>query len=79
VVLALAVYLTVQVQNGIAQRKEAERRRNAEVTGAITTGLLTAAPVLLRSTLLRDIGVPVGIAIASAVLLRKLRNNRPSD
>ena len=43
----------------------------AKSTALLTTAIITAIPMLLRSPLLREIGLPAGAAIASALLLRK--------
>lgn len=69
-VIALIVYLVFQIQNGIAEKRRAERERGAEATAVITTALLTAAPSVLRSPLLRKYGVPAGLAIAAVLLWR---------
>lgn len=70
-VIALIVFLVAQIVTGIEKRRLAEKRHNAEVTATVTTAALTALPLLLRSPLLRTIGIPLGLAIAAAVLLRR--------
>ena len=69
--IALVIYLVAQIRNGIIARREAERRHSAEVAATVTTAALTALPLLMRSSLVRMIGIPLGLAIAAAVLLRK--------
>lgn len=71
VLVALAVFLVASIQDGIEARREAERRRSAETTAMVTTAIVTALPIVLRSPLMREIGVPAGAAILSAMLLRK--------
>jgi cobalamin synthase len=75
--MALAVYLVASIQDGIAAKREAERKRSAEVTALITTSIIAALPLILRSPLMREIGLPAGAAIASALLLRKTAPPRP--
>lgn len=70
-VIALAVFLVASIQDGIAAKREAERKRNAETTALITTSIISALPLILRSSLMREIGLPAGAAIASAILLRR--------
>jgi cobalamin synthase len=69
--LAIAVFLVAQMQEGMAARRDAERRKNAESTALVTTALLSALPALLRSPLMREVGIPAGAAIASALLLKR--------
>jgi uncharacterized integral membrane protein len=70
-VLAVAVFLVAHIQDGIAARREAERRKSAESTTLVTTAILSALPALLRSPVMREIGIPAGAAIASALLLKR--------
>jgi len=70
-VIGLAMYLVAHLQDGIAARQEAEKKRSAEVTALVTTAIITAIPLILRSPLMKEIGLPAGAALASALLLRK--------
>lgn len=70
-VLAVAVFLIAHIQDGIAARRDAERRKNAESTALVTSAIVSALPALLRSPLMREIGIPAGAAIASALLLKR--------
>jgi uncharacterized integral membrane protein len=70
-VLAVAVFLIAHIQDGIAAKRDAERRKNAESTALVTTAILSALPALLRSPVMREIGIPAGAAIASALLLKR--------
>ncbi len=70
-VVAIVLLLVTQMQDAAAARREAERRRVAESNALLTTAIVSAIPMLLRSPLLRQVGLPAGAAIASALLLRR--------
>jgi hypothetical protein len=78
-VLALAVFFVAQIQEGIAAKRAAERRKNAESTALVTTAILSALPALLRSPLMREVGIPAGAAIASALLLKRSMDGDPDE
>jgi len=67
----LAVFLIAHLQDGIAAKREAEKKKSAEMTALVTTAIITAIPLILRSSLFREIGLPAGAALASALLLKK--------
>jgi len=67
----MVVLFITYMQDAEAARREAERRRMAESNALLTTTIVTLIPAILRSPLLRQIGLPAGAAIASALLLRK--------
>ena len=67
--LALAVYLGTRIGEGRRRRAVAEKRRSTETSAFVTTAALTALPVLLRSPLMRTIGLPAA-AIAAYLLVR---------
>lgn len=69
--IALAIYLVAQLQDNIAARRDAERKKSAEMTALITTAIITAVPLILRSPLFKEIGLPAGAALASALMMRK--------
>lgn len=70
-VIALAIYVVSRITAEIAHKKEVERRRSAETTALVTTATITAIPLLLRSPLLKTIGIPLGAALAALFLLSK--------
>lgn len=70
-VIAIAVFLIAQIQDTIAARQAAEKKKQAEMTALVTTAIITAVPLILRSSLFRGIGLPAGAALVSALLLRK--------
>jgi hypothetical protein len=52
-------------------RKKCERRRSAETTALVTTATITALPLLLKSSLMKSIGLPLGAALAAFFVLSK--------
>ena len=71
---ALLVHLSLQAQAARERREAAEKRRSGEAGAFVTTAALTALPVLLRSPMLRNFGLPAA-AIAAVLLLRGGKNN----
>ena len=70
-VIGLAIYLVAHLQDGIAARRKAEQQKSAEMTALVTTAIITAVPLILRSPLFKEIGLPAGAALASALMMRK--------
>lgn len=68
--VALTIFLVAHLQDNLAARQAAEKHKKAEITALATTALITAIPLILRSPLFREIGLPAGAALASALLLR---------
>ncbi len=68
---AIVVLLIVHAQDNAAAKLEAERKRAAESNALLTTAIVSAIPVLLRSQLVREVALPGAAAIASALLLRR--------
>lgn len=71
ILIAFAIWATMAVVESIAKRRALERRHEKEKTALVTTAALTALPLVLQSPLMRKIGIPVGGALAAAVLLSK--------
>jgi ATP/ADP translocase len=69
--IALTVFLVAHLQDNIAARQAAEKQKKAEITALATTALLTAIPLILRSPLFKEIGLPAGAALASALMMRE--------
>jgi uncharacterized integral membrane protein len=69
--IALAIYLVSHVIAEIAHRREVQRRRSAETTALVTTATVTALPLLMKSPLMKQIGLPIGGALAALYLLSK--------
>lgn len=71
--LALAVYLGSRIGEGRRRREIADKRHSSETSAFVTTAALTALPVLLKSPLLRTLGLPAA-AIAAFLLVRNSRD-----
>lgn len=69
--IAVAVWGVMAISTGISKRRERERKHAAERTALATTAALTALPLVLKSGLVRKLGLPVGGALAAAYLLSK--------
>jgi hypothetical protein len=69
--VALAIYVGVRISANIVATREAQRRHAAEKTALVTTAAITAVPMLLKSPIMRTIGIPVGGALAALYLLSK--------
>jgi hypothetical protein len=69
--IGLSVFLVAHIQDGIAAKRDAEKKKSAEMTALVTTAIVTAIPLILRSPLFKEIGLPAGAALASALMLRK--------
>jgi len=70
-IIAVIVFLVAHLQDNIAARQAAEKKKSAEMTALVTTALITAVPLIIRSPLFKEIGLPAGAALASALMLRK--------
>lgn len=70
-VVALAIFIAIRIAAGIVAHREAQRRHSAEKTALVTTAAITAVPMLLKSPLMRQVGLPVGGALAALYLLSK--------
>jgi len=70
-VVAALTWAGVSAAEAIARRRAAEKRSSAEKTALVTTAALTALPLVLRSSLMRRVGLPVGGALAAAFLLAR--------
>jgi amino acid transporter len=69
--IALTIYVVARITAEIAHKKEVQRRRSAETTALVTTAAVTAVPLLMKSPLMKKIGLPLGGALAALFLLSK--------
>lgn len=74
--LALAVYAGMRIGEGRRKREIVEKRRSSETNALLTTAALSALPMVLRSPLLRTIGLPVA-AVAAFLLIRSSSDSDP--
>jgi len=71
--IAIVVFLIGHLQDAAQARREAEEKHKAEVTALITSVAVTAVPLLLKSSLLKEVGIPAGGALLAAYLLSRQR------
>lgn len=62
--IALILFIALQIQNRAIAKRAAERRRKDETTALVATAALSALPELLKSPLLRNVGIPVALYAA---------------
>jgi len=77
--IAAAIYLASHAVAEVAHKREVQRRRSAETTALVTTATVTALPLLMKSPLMRQIGLPIGGALAALYLLSKAGNKKNDD
>jgi len=77
--IAAAIYLASHAVAEVAHKREVQRRRSAETTALVTTATVTALPLLMKSPLMRQIGRPIGGALAALYLLSKAGNKKNDD
>jgi SNF family Na+-dependent transporter len=69
--VAAVVFAVIRIIEDIASRREAQRRHSAETTALMTTAAVAALPVVMKSPLMRNIGLPLGGALAALYFLSK--------
>jgi hypothetical protein len=58
-VIAIILFIALQIQEAALKRRARERRREAESTALIASAALNALPELLASPAIRDVGLPI--------------------
>ncbi|MDB5542071.1 MAG: hypothetical protein JWQ89_3798 [Devosia sp.] len=76
IVISLAIYAAIVATDSIARRRSAQRRNAAEKTALVTTAAMTALPLVMKSDLIRKVGIPVGGALAAAYFLYRQGGSR---
>jgi uncharacterized membrane protein YciS (DUF1049 family) len=69
-VLAGVIYIAMRLAGRATERRIQSQKHNFERTALVTTAAVSALPLLLKSGLMRNIGLPVGGALAALYLLR---------
>lgn len=69
--IALVILAVMRITDGVAAREEAQRRHAAETTAVATTAAMAALPTLLKSPLVRNVGLPLGGALAAMYFLSR--------
>ena len=70
-VIAGGIWGAIAITDSIAKRRATQRRNAAEKTALVTTAALTALPLVMKSDLMKKVGIPIGGALAAAYLLAK--------
>ncbi|WP_375452498.1 phage holin family protein [uncultured Devosia sp.] len=76
-VLGAAVYFGMMLGENSRKRRVTEKRRSTETSAFVTTAAITALPILLRSPVLRNIGLPLAAVVAAALYLGKSHDDNP--
>lgn len=80
-VIAAIIFAVIRIVDDIAARREAQRRHSAETTALVTTAAVTALPMMMKSPLMRNVGLPLGGVLAALYFLSKpgARTGRKQD
>ncbi|HTN64144.1 MAG TPA: phage holin family protein [Devosia sp.] len=79
-VITLGVFISIQIAENVRKRRLAEKRRSSETSALVATAALTALPMLLKSPLIRNVGIPLAAAAGLAVLIGGRHNgDKPED
>ena len=73
-VLATGIYVGMRIAGRATERRVQSQKHRFERTALVTTAAVSALPLLLKSGLMRNIGLPVGSALAALYLLRLPRS-----
>ena len=74
---AAILFVVYRINEGTAHRRSMERRRTAEANALMTGAAVTALPVLLKSPLVRNVGIPIGAALAALYFANRLDAGEP--
>ena len=75
--IAVIIFAIFHFRDTVEAKREAEKKRSAEVTALITTAAITAIPLILPT--LKRIGVPAGGAAAALLSLLQSKALRDRD
>ena len=75
--LALIVYGSIAITHRAEKRRSHQRQATAQRTALVTTAAASALPLLLRSRLLRKVGLPLGGVLAAVFLLSRDNDGPP--
>lgn len=75
-IIALVLLIALRVQEGARKQQAARRRKEAESTALAAGAALGVLPQVLRSPLLRNVGLPIAL-YAGFMLLTGNRKNKP--
>jgi len=69
-VLAAGCYIGMRIAGRATERRIQSQKHSFERTALVTTAAVSALPLLLKSGLMRNVGLPIGGALAALYLLR---------
>jgi arginine exporter protein ArgO len=78
-VITAGIVIGIQISENSRKRRLAEKRRSSETGAFVTTAALTALPILLKSPLIRNVGLPLAAVVAAAMLIGKSRDDKTDD
>jgi arginine exporter protein ArgO len=78
-VITAGIVIGIQISENSRKRRLAERRRSSETGAFVTTAALTALPILLKSPLIRNVGLPLAAVVAAAMFVGKSRDDKTDD
>ena len=78
-VITAGIVIGLQISENSRKRRLAEKRRSSETGAFVTTAALTALPILLKSPLIRNVGLPLAAVVAAAMLIGKSRDDKADD
>ncbi|HQZ11586.1 MAG TPA: phage holin family protein [Devosia sp.] len=77
--IALIAYVVGRVSAEAQRKKEMQRRKSAETAALVTTATVTAVPLLLKSPLLKTVGIPLGAALALWLVMSRRKPDDPPE
>ncbi|HVW91393.1 MAG TPA: hypothetical protein VHB74_02170 [Devosia sp.] len=75
-VIALALLIFLKLEIGAQKRRQMERRREAEANALISGAAIAAVPELLRSPLVRNIGIPLAVYVGVLLFAPRRKTRR---
>jgi arginine exporter protein ArgO len=78
-VITAGIVIGIQISENSRKRRLAEKRRSTDTSAFVTTAALTALPVLLKSPLIRNVGLPLAAVVAAAMFIGKSRDDKTDE
>ncbi|MDB5587262.1 MAG: hypothetical protein JWP26_2232 [Devosia sp.] len=78
-VITAGIVIGMQISENSRKRRVAEKRRSSDTSAFVTTAALAALPVLLKSPLIRNVGLPLAAVVAAAMFIGKSRDDKTDD
>ena len=75
-VIAIMLFIALQIQEGALKRRAEERRKEAESTALIAGAALNLLPELIASPAIRNVGLPI-LLYAGLLLLARPKSKPP--